>query len=348
MVDPVQELGFSTKKANPETLRLKLGAGLYKIECLSRDSYGKEVKSSLPLMVLPEWGKTKFGLKLPSVAKLASATVEVGGGAQGKSIVTAVVRDINGNGVPSVAVTFSSNALGSVSPFSGTTAAGTGAATTTFTSGGFLGVATVTATAGVTLTASTNILITAGPPCTGTIKAVPTGFPANGVATSTITVALTDCVGFPVPDGTMVGFTTTKGSMLNYAYVEAESTEVISSTGWTVGSSGTASGGQFIGTSSSGAAVFWTFRGEAVSLTYYRYAGGGQMGVRVDGGAPVIIDSNASPAGWVERVIATNLNPAITHQIEVTHQSGTIYLDVFRSGAMTVSGVAANSRPARP
>ena len=43
---------------------------------------------------------------------------------------------------------------------------------------------------------------------------------------------------------------------------------------------------------------------------------------------------------WVEQVIATNLNPAVTHQIEVTHQGGTIYLDAFRSGAAVSGGIA--------
>ncbi|KPL15577.1 MAG: hypothetical protein AMJ93_16480, partial [Anaerolineae bacterium SM23_84] len=254
-------------------------------------------------------------------------SVEVGGGPQGKSTVTAIVKDIYGNGVPLVPVTFSSDALGGVSPFASTTVTGTGAATTTFTSGGLPGVATVTATAGVTLTTSTNITITTGPPCTG-------------VATSTITVALTDCVGYPVSNGTMVGFTTTNGSILTYEYVEAESADVITSTGWTVGTSGTASGGKYIGTSSAGAAAYWTFRGEAVSLIYRRFAGGGMMRVRVDGGTLVDINTAGTPAAWVEQVIATNLNPAPIHQIEVTHQGGTIYLDAFRSGAVTNGGIA--------
>jgi uncharacterized repeat protein (TIGR01451 family) len=267
-------------------------------------------------------------------------SVEVGGGPQGESLVTAVVEDMYGNGVPLVTVNFSSDALGGVSPAASTTVTGTGAATTTFSSGGFTGVATITATTGLTLSASTNIIITAGPPCTGTITAVPAGIPANGVATSTITVALTDCVGYAVPDGTMVGFTTTRGSIVNYKYVEAESPEIITSTGWAVGASGSASGGQYIGTSSTGAAAYWDFRGEAVSLIYQRFSSGGMMRVRVDGGAPVDINTGGTPTAWMERVIATNLNPLVTHQIEITHQSGTIRLDVFRSGAATTGGIA--------
>ncbi len=78
----VQEMKFATGKSNPETLRLKLPAGLYKLECVSRDQFGKEVRSPLPLMVLPDWGGSRFPIKVPSIAKLQSARVEVGGKAR--------------------------------------------------------------------------------------------------------------------------------------------------------------------------------------------------------------------------------------------------------------------------
>ncbi|KPL24320.1 MAG: hypothetical protein AMJ93_02645, partial [Anaerolineae bacterium SM23_84] len=265
-------------------------------------------------------------------------TVEVGGGSQGQAIVTATVKDIHGNGVPLVPVAFSTNGLGAVSPAASTTVTGTGAAVTTFTSGGLLGTATVTATASVTLTASTNIAITAGPPCTGTITAVPAEIPANGVATSTITVALTDCWGYSVPDGTMVGFTTTNGSIVDYSFVGAESPTVVTSLGWSTQTSG---GRTYIQTSSPGAAAFWTFRGQAISIVYRRYASGDhKMRVQVDGGPPVDIDATGAPLAWVEKIIATNLDPLAVHQLQVTHQSGTIALDAFRSGTVTAGGVA--------
>ena len=45
------------------------------------------------------------------------------------------------------------------------------------------------------------------------------------------------------------------------------------------------------------------------------------MRVSVDGGTPMDIDASGS-AGWVERVIATNLNPAVGHQILVEKNAG--------------------------
>lgn len=78
----VQELKFSTAKANPETLRLRLPAGLYRLECVSRDQFGQEVRSPLPLMVMPDWGEKRFPLKLPSLARLQKHSVEVGGQAR--------------------------------------------------------------------------------------------------------------------------------------------------------------------------------------------------------------------------------------------------------------------------
>lgn len=78
----VLEIKFSTSKTNPETLRLKLPAGLYRLECVSRDQFGQEVRSPLPLMVLPDWSNKKFSLKIPSLAILQNRKVEVGGQAK--------------------------------------------------------------------------------------------------------------------------------------------------------------------------------------------------------------------------------------------------------------------------
>jgi uncharacterized protein YfaS (alpha-2-macroglobulin family) len=78
----VEEVKFSTLRSNPETLRIKLPAGLYKLECLSCDQFGQEVRSPLPLMVLPNWDNRTFSIKIPSLAKLQKASVEVGGRAK--------------------------------------------------------------------------------------------------------------------------------------------------------------------------------------------------------------------------------------------------------------------------
>jgi len=253
-----------------------------------------------------------------------------------QSIVTATVRDVHSNPVPGRAITFTSNALGGVSPGSGTTSAA-GQVSTTFTSGGILGTGRVTATASITLSAAVNIPVTAGPVCTGsmTLDAAPPALLANGVATSTLSVQMSDCLGNPVVDGTMVGFTTTLGTIVDLQYVEAESASIITSSGWVVNTGG---GETYIETSTSGAAAFWNFRGTAVSLRY-RQGTVGVMRVRVDGGAPVDIDTNA-PIAWLERVIANNLDPNVGHQIEVTHQSGTFQIDAFRSGATSSAGRA--------
>lgn len=78
----VQEVKFSTSKTNPETLRISLSAGVYKFECVSQDQFGQEVRSPLPLMVLPNWDNSRFSIKIPSIAKLQKASVEVGGKAK--------------------------------------------------------------------------------------------------------------------------------------------------------------------------------------------------------------------------------------------------------------------------
>ena len=125
------------------------------------------------------------------------------------AVFTATVEDGFGNPVPGVLVSFASNALGSVFPSSNTTLAGTGTATTTFTSGGLTGTGIVSATVGGSLTALGSVEVTAGSVTTMTLAADPTTLPANGVALSTLTVEMVDCLANPIPDGELVGITTT-------------------------------------------------------------------------------------------------------------------------------------------
>lgn len=253
------------------------------------------------------------------------------------AVFTATVEDEYGNPVPGVTVSFASNALGSVFPNSNTTLAGSGAATTTFTSGGLTGTGIVSATAGGTLTALGSVEVTAGSVTTMTLSADPTTLPANGVALSDLTVDMVDCLGNPIPDGELVGISTTLGSIVNYAYVEAESSVVMTSTGWSGVNDPTASGGRYLQSSTVGAAASWVFRGEGVSLRYRRFASGGVIRVRVDGGAPIDVDTSGAGA-WVERVFATGLSSFVDHVIEVTVQSATVRLDAFRSGPVSNGG----------
>ncbi len=76
----VKESTFQTDSQNPFSAPVKLPAGLYKIEAVAKDAFGKEVKAFLPLMVLPERGSIRFGLRLPNLVSLPEGgTVEVGG-----------------------------------------------------------------------------------------------------------------------------------------------------------------------------------------------------------------------------------------------------------------------------
>lgn len=74
----VREIPFSTKKDNPQSIPIKLPAGLYQIECFAKDKNGKDVKELLPVMVLPDWGDKQFSIKLPSIAQTKNDIVYVG------------------------------------------------------------------------------------------------------------------------------------------------------------------------------------------------------------------------------------------------------------------------------
>ncbi len=76
--EKVFEIGFSTKKINPASIELNLESGFYKIECDCRDSFGKQIKSFVPLMVLPSWDDSKFSLKIPFLTKVRKPTLKPG------------------------------------------------------------------------------------------------------------------------------------------------------------------------------------------------------------------------------------------------------------------------------
>ncbi len=69
---------FSTELFNPDTVFVMLQSGLYKVECVTKDKYDKDVKAFLPLMILPDWDSKNFSIKLPSVIKTKSSSIEVG------------------------------------------------------------------------------------------------------------------------------------------------------------------------------------------------------------------------------------------------------------------------------
>ncbi len=76
--DLVYTANVSTEISNPDTVYAALPSGLYKIECVTKDKYDKEVKAYLPLMILPDWDSKNFNIKLPSVVRIKSNPIEVG------------------------------------------------------------------------------------------------------------------------------------------------------------------------------------------------------------------------------------------------------------------------------
>ncbi|MBC7261580.1 MAG: right-handed parallel beta-helix repeat-containing protein, partial [Chloroflexi bacterium] len=114
------------------------------------------------------------------------------------------------------------------------------------------------------------------------VQAAPATLPADGFSTAVVTATATDFYGNPVPSGTMIGITTTRGTV-PYAYVEENDATVSQSGLWGIGLHTCASGGQYIGTDDPLASVSWSFTGTAVSLVYLKASGGGQADVFIDG-----------------------------------------------------------------
>jgi uncharacterized repeat protein (TIGR01451 family) len=182
-------------------------------------------------------------------------------------------------------------------------------------------------------------------PTTIHVEAKPTTIPGDGVSTSTITATVTDVKGDYVPIGTMIGITTSLGSV-PYGYAEAEGTDVSRTGAWAIGPDARTSGGQYIGTGDTSATVSWVFRGTAVSLVYVKAPTGVRADVSVDGNLLKTVDmiSTVGAGEWrVEEVIANALSATGMHTVTVkihTGDAGNIWVDAFRSGG----AVASNGR----
>jgi len=220
---------------------------------------------------------------------------------------------------------------------SGTTTSG-GEAIATLTAATTPGIAEVRAT-GVNL--GSNIVATTwvtlvSPSYTMTLTAAPDEVPANGSSIADITAIITEThIGQPAPDGMMVGFTTTLGT-LPYEFVEAEDpTEVITSAGWHVALDPRASGGRYLYADTGW--LSWTFTGSAVSLVYLKEPYGGTADVFIDGIYAKTVSMSGPLEFQVETVISNALSPGV-HEIKVERTSGRIYVDAFRSGTVTSGG----------
>lgn len=178
-------------------------------------------------------------------------------------------------------------------------------------------------------------------PYTITVEADPTSLPADGMSTSAITATVRDVAGTRAQPGTMIGITTSLGSV-PYGYAEAEGGAVTRTAGWTILSTPPyqrASGGAVARASVSSESISWGFTGQAVSLLYMKRTTAGSADVYVDGGLVTTINM-ASPVVnefRVEDVIATW--PSVgAHTIEVRPVGGApVFIDAFRSGGVVAT-----------
>ncbi len=144
----------------------------------------------------------------PGLIQASASPLQIPVGGRVSSI-EALVTDLWDNPVADgTLVSFSTN-LGSVKP--STAATSDGLATTSLTSGPGAGIATVTAAAGAAQGAVA-VAFLPGPPASVQLTANPIQIPVGG-HTSTLTALARDQYGNPVADGTLVSFSTTKGSI---------------------------------------------------------------------------------------------------------------------------------------
>jgi hypothetical protein len=124
------------------------------------------------------------------------------------STIAATVKDAQNNPVPDGTTVKFTTSLGTIAPSSAATQDGT--ATAALRSSTTAGTAKITVKVG-TLTDSLTVKFVGGTPAHVVAAADPTEIPADGISTSTITALVSDANNNPVPDGTVVRFTTSGG-----------------------------------------------------------------------------------------------------------------------------------------
>jgi uncharacterized repeat protein (TIGR01451 family) len=178
------------------------------------------------------------------------------------------------------------------------------------------------------------------------VEARPTTIPGDGISTATITATVTDVKGDYAPAGTMIGVTTTLGSV-PYGYVEENDPAVVwTGPAWGLLLNAHASHGQYAWAGAN-QCISWTFTGTAVSVVHLKQSGAGKANVYIDDLATIVktIDMNSALPGptveWlVEDIITTALTASGQHTIMVCRDTGTpgnIFMDAFRSGGTVVS-----------
>jgi adhesin/invasin len=154
--------------------------------------------------------KVEFQSTKPARLVVKADPEEIPADGHSTSTITATVSDAQNNPVPDGTVVTFTTSLGMVSPGSVETQGGT--ATATLQSGEDPGTATVTVTV-KTLTQQLQVEFLDTTPAHLSLKADPPRIPADGTSTSTITATVTDAQNNPVPDGTLVKFSTSLGFM---------------------------------------------------------------------------------------------------------------------------------------
>lgn len=178
-----------------------------------------------------------------------------------------------------------------------------------------------------------------------TVQARPTSISGDGISTATITATVTDVKGDPALPGTMIGITTTLGSV-PYGYVEENDPAVVRTPGWLMGWPDVHASAGLYASAGLGECMTWGFTGTAVSLVYLRHATGGLADVYVDDLSNVLktVDMSNSLGGlveWlVEEVITNALSAAGQHTIMVCTNPGSpgpIWVDALRSGGTVLA-----------
>jgi len=186
-----------------------------------------------------------------------------------------------------------------------------------------------------------SVLMTPSEPNTVTLAASPNVIQVGGNV-SNLTAAVKDKWNLNVPDGTLVYFGTTLGTVAPGGIAEAEGALVARSSGWSVVPGGSSQVVQ-VGDTGVGETLTYTFTGQALAVQYYEAANQGVVSITIDSTAVYTKNlagaANAYTSWQVTKSLAPTQHVAVLEVMSVP-SGGSVKIDYFKAEAATSGGLA--------
>jgi len=177
-----------------------------------------------------------------------------------------------------------------------------------------------------------------GVPEAVTVTVSPALLPAGGAVPAMVTARVIDAARMPAVDALLVLAAGPGALGIASAAVEAEDPPVLSLGEWGLfkgGRFGAFRGTGYLQTDVVGAALGWTFPGQALAVRLAHSPDRpGVLSAAVDRGLPMLIDTRDDAERWAEHLVARGLDGG-SHHVTLTLVSGQLAIDALAAGLLT-------------